>query len=274
MKFSVTLTIDELSVIIKLMNQEGLIGLPEEPSTTQSGMQITPQMRAYGAVCGMRSLRARELAIVTEQGVLQLREDLDKNLAVCARAHQAFVINRVFEGDTGAERVVLYSANGAAVAMLNPSPALYTFVALQHRPAMFDQLVIACLGKRVIEAVDSYALTVPHQALANAREAAARSNLPAAQIAVATSGNSPQAAAALARTLCEPHTLTIIHAVEQLSASQVKTQEFTVVCGSDRAWLMFKTKDHVDTARTSFSVTSINNTQLRGLMQTLFATAV
>ncbi|MEM7800880.1 MAG: hypothetical protein AAF633_16935 [Chloroflexota bacterium] len=109
---SVTLTREEVKLILNLIGRRFILGLADEPAK-----EIAEEAAKYGLVYAGRSLRARGLARLMEdegEKKLRIREDVLRMVAVCAQPQVSFVYSHVPEGSRIGEMVFAH-LNGESI---------------------------------------------------------------------------------------------------------------------------------------------------------------
>jgi hypothetical protein len=234
---NVVLTREEMALVARLLDRVWLIGHDPDPA----GPLSTEQERT-ALLAAERSLRARELAGVDDQGQLRIRTDVLNALAIAlfADVHLQFVT--VTADGARRDRLIVRALGPEAVAQTTPAPALHRFLSLPGRETLPRFLAQAALGTPDLEADDDLAFSAPADRLRAARASADRGD---ASGVLAALGREP-AETAFAHALVAPHQLTVIHVLAPLAGDQVAKQELTVLRTDQAAWLTSQTEGGPD----------------------------
>ncbi len=237
----ITLTYEELSLVLKLINGAPLAGL--RPAQAEP---LTPEQEVQGLLFAERSLRARELARRTSDDHLVLHAALLSTVAACAYAEHVVVVQHI---RTSGEVVELYGSlkEDVVVGHTLPEPGLHQLTVFQDIAALATQALAVCECQSLRPA-NGDPLMVTAEALRQALELAQQGSL---QDTVARLVGMPDepSASALVEGLNQPHAVSVFLLLRRRTDGTIGRHELTVLHSSEAAWLLSAVPAHDDVRR-------------------------
>lgn len=227
----VLLSRDELLVILRLLSAVALPGLGPDPLG-----ELTVEQQALGLIVAERSLRARELATLDEQGALLIQRGVLELVGSCALAPGTLVVTHVGALQNRAVQWFGHHLDAIFVAHLLPDIVLHQFTQAANRAAL-----VALAGDLAAwpdcPAAPLPPLVLPADVIVAAREQAPQ-NGDAVRSRLIAANADPASATALTEILAGPHGVTVVQALHRRNADITAVTSITVLSHSAGLWVM------------------------------------
>lgn len=224
----VTLSREELLLLLHLVKAEGLPGLDPDPLG-----DLDEKENARRLIYAERALRARGLARIDGGGRLQLREELLVMTSVCAFPQQTLVVRHFPSPDQGV-RLFGHVRVGVVVGHTRPEAPLHHFEIYQSSESLvMDAFALCRLPLDGAAPQDLPAL--PVRLVAGMRQARQEGKL--AGYMAGLEGERPQAEP-LAAVLEQEYAVSIMNGYRLLFDGQIASQQVTLLHTTGEAWMV------------------------------------
>jgi hypothetical protein len=220
---SVVLSREEVLAILHLTGLSAIPGLSDDPIAN-----LTAEQRAFGLIVAERALRARGLAIITEEGRLLVQSVILEMLGTCALAAQSLYVTRIATPSGTPAQLIAHRQEKRWVLHRRLELVLHTFQSVGGWLAAMEEIKAFCQWPNPVPGAD-FTLTIPNNALNSARELAASGHVPEARAALLATGNRPDAVEILIDVLSQAHVVTVIQYVIASSPDTVAIQSVTIL---------------------------------------------
>lgn len=227
----VLLSRNELLVILKLLAVADLPGLGPDPLG-----ELSAEQQAYGMTVAERSLRAREMALVDQQGALLVQREVLELIGSCALAQGTLVVTDVRPSENRANQWFGHRLDTTFVAHFLPDSALHQFNQVADRAAL-AALIGDFASWPDCPAAPLAALELTGAVLAAAREQAGQDGRTAARLLV-EAGADAASAEAVAAILSSAHGVTVVQAIHRRDADTAAVTSVTVLYNKTGVWVM------------------------------------
>lgn len=228
---NILLSREELLLTLRALQVASIPGIDRDPLG-----DLTPDGLELAMTIAERSLRARELAQVREDGSLALHNLLLTAVGVCAYATQTvFVYHWRDDGDLPV-RYFGHIRDGDFVAHTRPDDVLHLFTLLPQKEQMIEQIAQLCNWEDRGQKNGLYSLDVPD--FAQVRQMARTGEVDTAVAHLEAHRANPAAATALVETLTHAPHISILQLLKQQADQSVARRDFTVVQDQEHCWLM------------------------------------
>ncbi|MCB8977457.1 MAG: hypothetical protein H6657_08565 [Ardenticatenaceae bacterium] len=228
---NILLSREELLLTLRALQVASIPGIDRDPLG-----DLTPDGLELAMTIAERSLRARELAQVREDGSLALHNLLLTAVGVCAYATKmVFVYHWRDDGDLPV-RYFGHMRDGDFVAHTRPDDVLHLFTLLPTKDQMIEQIAQLCGWEDRGRKNGLYSLDVPD--FAQIRQLAKAGEVNTAVAHLQEHQANPAAATALVETLTHAPHVSILQLLKQEDNPSVTRRDFTVVQDQEHCWLM------------------------------------
>lgn len=243
---SITLTHEEVQLILSLLKAPPLLGMMADPAQGSS-----EELVRYRLLYAGRSLRARGVArMVTEDGEqrLKVREELLYLVATASQPKTSIIFTHVPQGEEQGEMIFGHLNGERIVRRHSPEPALHHFEQL----ADIDHLVedfIGVAGLPEVTLIQHNGFHIESSRLNEVRRLIRDgADIDAAVTSIAEL-TSPEIAAAFVKTLSGRYTYSQMQIIRTLSGKQQIVQPLTLIAQNGSAWLSVQPSDPDESGR-------------------------
>lgn len=228
---AVVLSNNEMLLIAQVLQASAIAGVPAAASST-------PEQQALALAEAEQALKARNLAIHSEQGQLRIAQDPLAMVATCAYPQASLIVyyaessgtTRQFFGHVRDEWSVLH-------ALLTPTQ--HELRRLPDATALVDALLAASNYTAQTATPANVLFQIDHTLLGQVRALADQRQLAAALIKLELASVPARAAGELMALLSRPYATTIFMALAH-QGQQVLAREYTILHAGSEALLMVK----------------------------------
>ncbi|MDJ0757009.1 MAG: hypothetical protein QNJ45_25990 [Ardenticatenaceae bacterium] len=229
---NLVLASDELRLVLGLLQTATLPGLDPEATDLQ-----TSEARRIADLVASRTLRARGLARLDDDGALSLHPTLLTAVGVCAYASSSLFVFHWEEQGTIPRRYFGHIREDDVVLHARPEADLHLFSLLPSRSALYQQLMQACEFK-LDQAEGSMNFELPSPVFVQVRELAYASATEDATKLLVDHNVDLQAAEKFVHTLSSPHQVAIMQTLQQVGDEEVNRHDLTLLQNSSDPWLI------------------------------------
>jgi hypothetical protein len=258
---SLTLTQEELDLVGRLLDVEGIPGLDVDGSDDPQQSDRV----ALGLLYAERSLRARELARIDNDGRLLLHEAVLATVSVCAYAEESVFVFHTEPGGTTSQYLG-HRMEDTIVAHVVSEAGLHYLAILPDREALVEQVLSFCNLEDIPEAAGE-GLRVSSAELAEAREKAAAGDVGGAAEALGRDGSDGRPAETVAHALAGPHEVSIL--VRASAVHEEQGPKFTILRVPEAAWCAVRDGD--ETSGADLLLQPIGSVALRKKLEDMLA---
>jgi hypothetical protein len=232
----ITLSREEFRFLLFLLKSGPIMGFDADPLE-----KLTEQQRALSFAHAERSLRARDLASLDEEGKLAVRETILLMVGTCA--YPEFLLSvHAFPSSGNPQRVYWNGQNGVIVAHERPEAPLHRLSFVQGR----DELLQQFLAMSNVKDVGRFAgegFTTTNPMLKSVRDTLKKS-LPDAIKMLKNEGAPDIVAQELVNILAGDHTVAVVHSlVAKREGEEPEKSSVTVLSGKTSTWLSVTSED-------------------------------
>lgn len=222
---------DELLLALRSLAVEAVPGIDSDPLGN-----LTPEGLEIAATVAGRSLRARDLARLREDGQLALHNLILTAVGICAYATQtAFVYHWPEDGDVP-QRYFGHIRGEDFVCHLRPADVLHLFTLLPGKGAMVEQILQFCLYEE--REVAGGELTLAATDFGRVRQWAREGEGETAVSHLAGQGADRETAVAFVNTLAHSPHISIWQLLRQQTDQSVAQYDCTLVQNKRHGWLV------------------------------------
>lgn len=229
---SLTLSIEELLFLLRLMRAETLPGLPEKPFE-----DMTPEQTAASLVAAERGLQDRGLVHIDEA---EHRVEIDvvcmALLGVCMIPRFSILVTFQSAGDPPRARYY-HAGSDLVVEHTSPKPGLHTFVGAA-RIEDFAAPMVELLALPQRSSRKDMAAQIRQDCLAQAREQARSGDGDAVIMRLTAGGLAQRVAASMAATLQQPTLSISLTRLERSSHNRSAVDGFALLEGANVLWAL------------------------------------
>lgn len=234
---NILLSREELLLVLDLLQAESIPGLDADPLG-----DLNEDGRALSSIVAGRGLRARELAMVNEDGELAVHNSLLTAVGVCAYStNTVFVYHWPGPQETPV-RYFGHVRDDEVVAHTRPEDVLHLFTLLPTKKHLTDQVLEACGYEEQAER-SAAEMTISDEAFVQVRELAGDGDVTAASAVLTSNGVAADAAEALAKTFASSPRVSILQALTQEGDDTVHKSDFTLVQSDEHTWFIAPAAD-------------------------------
>ncbi len=239
---AVTLSREEFRFLLFLLKSGPIMGFDVDPLE-----KLTEQQRALSFAYAERSLRARDLASLNEEGKLVVREAILLMVGTCA--YPEFLLSlHVFPSTGNPKRVYWNGQNGVIVAHERPEAPLHRLSFVKSRDELLQQF-LAMSNVQVFEKFAGEGFTTTNPMLKDVRDTLKKS-LPAAIEMLENEGASGQVAQELVNILAREHIVAVVYSLAAKGAGEEpEKSSVTVLSGKTSTWLSVAGEDDTVTMK-------------------------
>jgi len=201
--FEFLLSREELQLILNLLDSDWIPGFE-----FNSLGELSDEEQALGLLYAERALRARELAVLREDGKLLVNNDLLKNVGICAYAQKAIIVT-YFENEFP-NRFIAFEREGQIVVQKIPEPGLHYFARIPDSKSLWQQLFGFCqfndIANNQTKQTD---LIIPAEIISKTRDLASSGQSQPAIEYLTNVGVTDQASQEIVGILSGPHKVAI-----------------------------------------------------------------
>lgn len=217
-QLSVILSRDEVMVILKLIGAVTLPGLEEEPIPG-----LTAEQQALALIIAERALRARGLAMITDEGKLLVQAAVLRLVGICVLATRSVFVTTVASETGAARQLIAHPHDGSWVLHERPSPTLHSFQ-LTEGTTRLVEAITAITEWPTTYSEQKWMLELTNDLLESVGKLARDGNRVAAVHGLVAAGNEEVASQQLVELLSQSHGITVVQRVKALTDSSISLQ--------------------------------------------------
>jgi hypothetical protein len=229
---SLTLSHEELVLILQLMKWPMILGVGKEPFPGLPQEQVRAMLRTAG-----HGLQARQLVAVSEEQKIQVERFAVALIAPCVAPDVSVIVSRSLPGELLPQVRYFHVAQQAVVEHVVSGPGLHTFAVLSD-VAQLRERMLACLDVAAGPAPAALEARLAQETLNQAMAAARDSGEGAAASVLAKQGMPQETAKLLARTLASHQATLAIMFIRHGSPENNRSTGFGLIEGIESTWFL------------------------------------
>lgn len=247
---------DEVLVALDALSAATIPGLDPDPL----GDMSTGQRRLASLVAG-RSLRARGLAKIRDDGQLLLHRTLLSAVGTCAYSQSALMVLHWTAASEAPVRIFGHQRSAEVVEHIPHDDVLHEFLCLPGRAQLIDEILTRCQCQD-IPSREPLTMTIARTGFAQARSLAGSGDPDGATAYLVAAQAPERVARAFARTWAQRPRVSLIQMLQHQTGS-VWRRDITLVQDDQRAWLAVPVRGDADSP---MSVNSVSRAEVARLL--------